>query len=246
MASRETRAKALPRREPLSRTAALFTEEAERSIGLAILDWLGILLPMVFPVMTTVLFIFSWRQLPADKRRDIVVVGIAASMGIVSAVTYFALRFRARSSDWNPDPRASRKYRTVLGLMTTSSVIFLNFVVCSLCLFDAVPLDKATRFRLVDVFVPVILIGFPILCVLLFGTRWWLKRNFSAESGDPMPDKCWKLGYFYLNRDDPALVVPSRSGIRFSYNYSRQPIWWFVVGPAIVPAIVLLFSHPAH
>src|ERR1700733_10600070 len=35
-ASRETRAKAVPRREPQLRTAELFTEDAERSLGLAL------------------------------------------------------------------------------------------------------------------------------------------------------------------------------------------------------------------
>ena len=93
MASKETRARALPWREPLLRTAALFTEEAERSLGLAIIDWLLILLPVLIPVVTAVLFVLSWTQIPADKRRDLVFVGIAAPLSIVSAFSYFALRF---------------------------------------------------------------------------------------------------------------------------------------------------------
>lgn len=29
----------------------------------------------------------------------------------------------------------------------------------------------------------------------------------------------------YFNREDPALVVPMRSGIGFSHNYARPSIW---------------------
>ena len=213
MASRETRAKALRWREPLLRTAALFTAEEERSFGLAILDWLGILLPVLFPIVTALLFVLSWTHIPVDKRRDLVFVGIAAPLSIVSAFSYFALRFRARSRDWNPDPRASRKYRAMLGLGATSGATFLSFVLCSLCVIDAVPLKEATQWRLLEVFLSVFFLGLPVLFFGFFGMLWWLKRNVSAESGDPMPDTCWKWGYFYFNSDDPALVVPLRSGI---------------------------------
>ena len=59
----------------------------------------------------------------------------------------------------------------------------------------------------------------------------WLKGHFAESSCDPMMDACWKWGQFYFNRDDPALVVPARTGIFYSLNYARCPIWtsWVVV-----------------
>lgn len=246
MASKETRVKAPPWREPLQRIAALFTEAEERSHGLAIVDWVAIPLPVLFPIVTALLFVLSWTQIPVDKRRDLVFVGIAAPLSIVSAFSYFALRFRARSRDWNPDPRASRKYRAMLGLGATSGVTFLSFVLCSLCVIDAVPLKEATQWRLLEVFLSVFFLGLPVLFFGFFGMLWWLKRNVSAESGDPMPDTCWKWGYFYFNSDDPALVVPLRSGFGLSYNHARRPVWWFFGGPMIMLLIVILLLHSSH
>lgn len=245
-ASKETRVKALPMRAPPARTAALFTAEEERSFWLAIVDWLAILLPVIFPVATAVLFVLSWPQIPLDNRRLLILLGIAGPMSIVAAFSYFALRFRARSRDWNPDPRASRKYRTMLGIATISFPTFLIFVICFACVSVAVPLKEATQWRLVEVFLAAIFLGFPVLFFGFFGILWWLRRKFSAESGDPMPDRCWKWGFFYFNSDDPALVVPLRSGISFSYNCARRPIWWFVLGPMIVSLIFLFFCHPPY
>lgn len=246
MASKETRAKAIPWREPLLRTAALFTEEVERSLGLTIIDWLLISLPLLIPAVTAALFVLSWPHIPADKRRELVLVGIAAPLSIVSAFSYFALRFRARSRDWNPDPRASRKYRTMLGIAATLGASFLSFVLCGLCVVDAVPLRESIQWHLVEVILATVFLGFPFLFFGFFGMLWWLKRHFSAESSDPMPDDFWKWGYFYFNLDDPALVVPLRSGFGFSFNNARRPVWWFFGGPVIMSLIVILLLHSSH
>ena len=226
-----------------ARTAALFTAEEERSFWLAIIDWLAILFPVIFPVTTSVLFVLSWPQIPLDKRRLLILLGIAGPMSMVATFSYFALRYRARSRDWNPDPRASRKYRAMLGIATISFPTFLTFVICLACVFVAVPLKEATQWRLVEVFLAAFSLGFPILFLGFFGMLWWLKRHVSADSGDPMPDSCWRWGFFYFNSDDPALVVPCRSGVRFSYNCARQPVWWFVLGPMIVSLIFLFFRY---
>ena len=74
------------------------------------------------------------------------------------------------------------------------------------------------------------------LLLLLLGMRIYLKRNLARESSDPMPDHCWKWGYFYYNPCDSALVVPSRSGVGFSYNHASRSVWY---GGAIVLAVTL-------
>jgi uncharacterized membrane protein len=56
--------------------------------------------------------------------------------------------------------------------------------------------------------------------------HFWLKRHVATESGDPVADRYWKWGYFYFNPEDPALVVPLRSGIGFSHNYAHRSVWW--------------------
>jgi len=44
----------------------------------------------------------------------------------------------------------------------------------------------------------------------------------SAPIGDHTPDKCWKLGVFYFNPDDPALFVEKRFGIGWTLNFANR------------------------
>ena len=52
-------------------------------------------------------------------------------------------------------------------------------------------------------------------------------------------DRLYRLGLFYLNRDDPAVVVPKRFGVGWTLNLAR-PATWRIVG-----AVVMLGLLPA-
>lgn len=63
--------------------------------------------------------------------------------------------------------------------------------------------------------------------------------------GDRTPHDCWKGGMFYVNRDDPALMVEKRFGIGYTLNYARPAAWVLtalILGMAIVPLLVGFFS----
>jgi Predicted membrane protein len=86
--------------------------------------------------------------------------------------------------------------------------------------------------------------SFPAQFLLLLFVvllRRSLSRAFRREGGDTMPDDCWKWGSFYFNRSDPALVVPLRSGIGYSYNYAHRTTRILMTLTAC--ALVLLFVH---
>jgi uncharacterized membrane protein len=57
-----------------------------------------------------------------------------------------------------------------------------------------------------------------------------------------MPDTCWKWGQYYFNPDDPALVVPLRSGIGGSPNFARPSVWIAWLAVALVTAFGLIDS----
>jgi len=59
--------------------------------------------------------------------------------------------------------------------------------------------------------------------------------------GDRTPDACWKCGIFYMNRNDPAIMVESRFGVGYTMNLAHAA-GWLILGAIIgVPlAIVLL------
>jgi uncharacterized membrane protein len=66
-----------------------------------------------------------------------------------------------------------------------------------------------------------------------------------APVGDRTPDQYWKLGLFYINRNDPALFVESRFGIGYTLNFGHPGAWVFLaVLVAVTVAIVLIV--PSH
>jgi uncharacterized membrane protein len=74
----------------------------------------------------------------------------------------------------------------------------------------------------------------------------------AAESapiaGDRTPDQCWKVGVFYVNPDDPAILVEKRFGIGYTLNFGRPAAWLLmlvILGVAVGGLVIgLLSAHP--
>ena len=81
------------------------------------------------------------------------------------------------------------------------------------------------------------LLGIPAMALLVFTSFivWRLVRATHAEvRPDLTPDDCWKLGIFYYNPRDPALMVEKRFGIGYTLNFGNRLSWAFVGGAACV------------
>jgi uncharacterized membrane protein len=238
LANGETRRLAAAFHEPTTRTAALFVEEQESSAWLSVLDWIAILLPLGIPIVTLVVVIICWNRFPqhGDPFRELRDTFFSGSIGIYTAGTYFALRYRARSNDWAPTPLASRRYRATLGWMISG---LFSFMIFKSCWLSVMPLLQGSRFASMDSHFRFSLSAGICVLLVLVGMRLQLKRNLARESSDPMADDCWKWGYFYYNPRDSALVVPTRSGTGFSYNYASRAIW--AVGAICVGVTLFTF-----
>ena len=238
IASRETRAKGTLLSEPSTRTAVLFSEEDQVSPWLTLLDWLGILLPVGLPLVTIGFLTLHRNQFTSsnDLKDDLFAVIFTGFVGILPAATQFALRYHARSSDWAPNPGASRRYRTFLGITQASVFTLMILQMCVLSLVRRVALfpDMKTYFRFAY-------FGYFIVLPFVLTMRFWLKKNLSRESGDPMADHYWKWGWFYHNPDDPALIVPMRTGFGYSFNYARPSVW--LSAALVTVAVVVGLAH---
>lgn len=76
-------------------------------------------------------------------------------------------------------------------------------------------------------------------------------RVFRRMQGDaPLladDDEHWKLGLFYVNRDDASLFLPERFGIGWTMNFARPAAWAVVIGgialtAAFVVALMLILG----
>lgn len=59
--------------------------------------------------------------------------------------------------------------------------------------------------------------------------------------GDRTPDECWKLGMFYYNPEDPAVLVEKRFGIGWTLNFGSR--WTWVIVPLLfLPLVIRIFT----
>jgi hypothetical protein len=214
IASRSVRAAATPvEASPLR--SAFVAEEDRGGFGPALVEWSGMLLPLAIPIATEIaVFLREGRFAPMPL--------FYFALGCLPAHLQYTLRFGARSSDWAADPARSRRYRAYIGLVNT---LVFGFIIIQGCTLVLMPSSFIWRY-FVFVFA-----CYALLYPLVFHVRGWLKRNLAETNCDPMPDACWKWGQYYYNPDDPALIVPSRSGISFSPNFGRRSVrmMWVVV-----------------
>jgi uncharacterized membrane protein len=56
-------------------------------------------------------------------------------------------------------------------------------------------------------------------------------RSLALAAGtDRDDDRFWKTGLFYVNRDDPALVVGARFGVGWTLNFGNPVAWLLIAG----------------
>jgi uncharacterized membrane protein len=58
-------------------------------------------------------------------------------------------------------------------------------------------------------------------CVIWFA----LSSNWAASAAEVTPDDCWRLGAFYYNPQDPALMVQRRFGLGYTLNFANPKAW---------------------
>jgi uncharacterized membrane protein len=93
-----------------------------------------------------------------------------------------------------------------------------------------------------------LVIGTVFLLVIRSGQGGWRLKGVGegpapgadvAPVGDRTPDSCWKLGLFYFNRDDPALIVEKRFGAGWTLNFGN-PRALLVIGGLLVFILAML------
>lgn len=67
--------------------------------------------------------------------------------------------------------------------------------------------------------------------------------------GDRTPDQCWRAGMFYVNPNDPAVLVEKRFGIGYTLNFGRPAAWLlmaFILAVVILPLVIGFVSTQAR
>ena len=70
---------------------------------------------------------------------------------------------------------------------------------------------------------------------------WGLRKGSQfRDSWDTTPDECWKLGQFYYNPQDPALLVEHRIVLGYSPNFARPLSWIAMTALFLLPVLVVV------
>ncbi len=123
-------------------------------------------------------------------------------------------------------------------LLVTGIVITVSIAIMPLAFAGVVTSDQS----LVALVVIIIAAILPNLAVSLVygqaGSRLLRRMTASDELGFD-DDERWRLGLFYVNREDPSVVVPRRFGIGWAMNWGNPKSWGLV---ALFVAAIAVFA----
>lgn len=126
-------------------------------------------------------------------------------------------------------------------LLVTGIVITVSIAIMPLAFAGVVTSDQSFV-AFIAIIVAAIL---PNLAVSLVygqaGSRLLRRMTASSELGFD-DDESWHLGLFYINREDPSVVVPRRFGIGWTMNWGNPKSWGLaaLLVAAIVVFVVLI------
>lgn len=110
----------------------------------------------------------------------------------------------------------------------------LGLLFAVISLVPVFPKDSTSLLFLGVLLLPLALIAITLLPMMK------LAEECESEP-DQTPDDRWLLGMVYWNSQDPALVVPKRSGVGYSLNFAQPRAWLFfalmmsfVLGPLVL------------
>ena len=90
---------------------------------------------------------------------------------------------------------------------------------------------------------PVIALSFAGTVALLVGT--WLSARRQPRPPVRNPS-AWRGGIFYVDRDDPAVLVPKRSGLGYTFNLGNPLAVAMMLALVAVPLLIGLYAISAR
>jgi uncharacterized membrane protein len=160
----------------------------------------------------------------------------SALMNLIAILVAYAFNFRSRIGEWGIDSKPRWTYRKLL----MSRLVILQWLTTLHTILDALrPLAGTNalpiayrHFLLLSLLSSVL---WSITSLLLLFT---LYRKRPRGAADTAPDRSRKFGQYYVNPQDPALIVPTRFGIGHTLNLG-QPLAWAmpVVGAVAIASI---------
>ena len=212
--------------------------------------WLFALGPLLLLAATAAVLWLNWDRLPdrfpvhwgiqgkpdrwASKTFGSVFLVLIIGVGVASVVLvscWGILRASWRVADSGEAAAHDERYRRVNCIL----LITLNYLVAMLMAVIALRPLYAPGEGLGWPFFTLLaaILGFTALMIVIIARM----GQEGSRPGDSTPDRCWKWGIFYYNRDDPSFFVEKRMGLGWTMNFANRRSWLLL---AAILALVLL------
>lgn len=167
---------------------------------------------------------------------------VTAFIGAILAFSHWQMLRSKKFSDPAAPLASAWAYGMFLRAQSTlivASGVVLGFVgvVMALAMVGTLTLGQAALWCLA--LVAAVVVGSLAVSAVYGQNGSRLIARVSAGDGAMQRDndRFWKLGVFYVNREDPSLFVPERFGIGWTMNWGRPAVW--VIAAGLVLAIVV-------
>ena len=185
----------------------------------------------------------------------------AISVLVVAGELYFTVVYsglmllvhRSRPDIEAADPAASvLRYRRFLAAFARALLVMAALADLSLLLF-ALPDWQVYRLSGIGRVLPVLPFAAGMVLLAAVAARTGQGgsrlngnvRGLAAAGTDRDDDRFWKAGLFYVNHDDPALVVGARFGVGWAPNFGNWAAWLLIAGTAAAWAGLIVLGVAA-
>lgn len=162
------------------------------------------------------------------------VYGLLCLAVVVSAIL---LLFAYATWHWSASPhaRSSPQQRRATALTCLAAAYLLALVLGFVAQMPL--LRRPVRM------IPPVVIAVPLLVALLLLLAW---RAYPApgEHQQREHDNHWVAGLFYYNPYDPAVMVPKRFGLGYTFNFANRRAWWLLGFLAAAIIVMVTVSSP--
>ena len=236
--------------QPFGERSAELYSSADPLPGGPLLIWL----PFLGPAAATLWLAAAWDELPArypahygisgqadrwvEKTAAAVFFSPAMSflaLALMAAVT-FMIRHGARRGSSGERAGWAARYRSLNVKMLVAVMWAMSALTSVISVGPLVPPEVLSW-------------TLPIATLCLLGgiagfAVPLIRMSMEATGGsDATPDECWKLGLFYVNPNDPALMVEKRDGIGYTLNFGNRLTWGLIVLIVLIVFVPLYFAR---
>lgn len=144
------------------------------------------------------------------------------------------------------NPERSKKQNIIFRKRWSAYLICLGGLIELLLMYTQLTFifPQLTKYTEIIIFsfVFLILLGTLLLAFITGqgGSRIKLNEHTSDQVIDRDDDQYWKLGQFYVNKNDPAIFVEKRFGVGWTNNWAHPLSWIVVIGILLVILIPVL------